>query len=89
MTGYAHEIAAAAERFKLDPVLVEAVVLTESAGRTHAYRYEPQFYAAFCALVAPLGVGRDEGMLAEAAAQLGRHAGRMAQLEADHARGQR
>jgi soluble lytic murein transglycosylase-like protein len=47
MTGYAHEIAAAAERFKLDPVLVEAVVLTESAGRTHAYRYEPQFYAKY------------------------------------------
>ena len=40
-------------------------------------------------LVAALGVGRHEGVLAEAASQLGRHAGRMAEFEVDHPGGER
>ena len=49
MTDYRQEIEAAAARFGLDPDLVEAIVLTESAGKTHAYRYEPQFWAKYLA----------------------------------------
>ena len=48
-TAYRQDIEAAAARFTLDPNLVEAVVLTESAGKTSAYRYEPQFYAKYMA----------------------------------------
>jgi soluble lytic murein transglycosylase-like protein len=40
-TDYAPEIAAAARQYSLDPLLVEAVVIQESSGRTNAYRYEP------------------------------------------------
>lgn len=33
-----------AQRHDLDPVLVEAVVFTESNGKTNAFRYEPAFW---------------------------------------------
>jgi soluble lytic murein transglycosylase-like protein len=41
---YRAEIEAAAREHGLDADLVEAVVLTESAGLTHAYRFEPDFF---------------------------------------------
>lgn len=41
---YRAEIEAAAREHGLDADLVEAVVLTESAGLAHAYRYEPEFW---------------------------------------------
>ena len=44
MTRYRKEIAVAAQEFGLDPRLVEAIVLTESAGNTDAFRFEPNFY---------------------------------------------
>lgn len=43
------EVAAAALEHTLDPALVTAVVLTESSGRTHAYRYEPGYWLRYCA----------------------------------------
>lgn len=44
MTAYRAEIEALAAQFHLDPDLVEAIVLTESSGKTHAYRFEPGFW---------------------------------------------
>lgn len=44
MTQYRAEIEAIAAQFHLDADLVEAVVLTESSGKTHAYRFEPGFW---------------------------------------------
>lgn len=46
-TWYDAEIAAAASRYGLPPDLVTAVVITESSGLTHAYRYEPAFWARY------------------------------------------
>jgi len=43
-TFYRKEIAAAAAIFHLDPLLVEAVVLTESSGNTDGFRFEPNFW---------------------------------------------
>jgi len=44
MTRYWLEIQKAAADFKLDPLLVEAVVMQESAGNTDAFRFERDFY---------------------------------------------
>lgn len=44
LTAYRAEIEAIAAQFHLEPDLVEAVVLTESSGKTHAYRFEPGFW---------------------------------------------
>lgn len=44
MTRYRKEIAAAAAKYGLDPLLVEAIVLTESSGNTDAFRFEPNYY---------------------------------------------
>lgn len=44
MTAYRAEIETQASRYGLDPALVTAVVITESSGLTHAYRYEPGFW---------------------------------------------
>lgn len=41
---YRREISEAAAAHGLDPRVVEAVVAVESSGRTHAYRFEPQFF---------------------------------------------
>ncbi len=41
---YRADIELMAERHDLDPQLVEAVVFTESGGKTHAFRYEPGFW---------------------------------------------
>lgn len=41
---YRAEVELMAERHGLDPDLVHAICLVESAGRTHAYRAEPQFW---------------------------------------------
>lgn len=43
-TAYRAEIEAIAAQFHLDPDLVEAIVLAESNGQTHAYRFEPGFW---------------------------------------------
>jgi soluble lytic murein transglycosylase-like protein len=43
-TRYKAEIDAAATRYGLDPLLVEAVVVQESAGNTDAFRFEPMFW---------------------------------------------
>ena len=43
-TRYWAEIVAAAAKHGLDPVLVEAVVLTESSGNADAFRFEPAFW---------------------------------------------
>lgn len=50
-THYRTEIEAAAAAHALDPDLVEAIVLTESSGRTWAYRYEPRFWVRYMANV--------------------------------------
>lgn len=44
MTSYRAEIENMCALFHLDPDLIEAIVVTESAGKTHAYRYEPGFW---------------------------------------------
>ena len=44
MTEYRAQIEAIAAQFHLDPDLVEAIVLTESSGKAHAYRFEPGFW---------------------------------------------
>lgn len=44
MTEYRNLIESTALQFKLDPDLVEAVVLTESSGHTDAFRFEPAFF---------------------------------------------
>lgn len=44
LTRYREDIEQAARAHGLDPDIVEAVVLTESGGKTHAYRYEPGFW---------------------------------------------
>lgn len=44
MTRYWPEIIAAATVEKLDPILVEAVVVQESAGNTDAFRFERDFW---------------------------------------------
>lgn len=49
MTTIAQEIIARAEAARLDPVLVRAVVMTESSGRPCAYRYEPRFWDRYLA----------------------------------------
>ena len=38
-----------ADRYLLDPVLVEALIEQESRGRAHAYRYEPAYWMRYCA----------------------------------------
>lgn len=43
-TRYWKEIQDIAAKYALDPLLVEAIVLTESAGNTDAFRFEPDFY---------------------------------------------
>lgn len=47
MNEYEPEIAAAARNHGLDPQLVTAVVLQESAGKTDAFRYEPGVWTWF------------------------------------------
>lgn len=49
MTTYRAEIDAAAAAHSLDPLLVQAVVEQESAGRFHAYRFEPGFFSKYLA----------------------------------------
>jgi soluble lytic murein transglycosylase-like protein len=49
VTAYRAEIETAAKAQALDPDLVEALVLVESAGRTTAYRYEPNFFIKYMA----------------------------------------
>jgi soluble lytic murein transglycosylase-like protein len=44
VTAYRAEIAAAAATHRLDPNLVEAVILIESSGQADAFRFEPGFY---------------------------------------------
>ena len=46
---YWAETQALAERHGLDAELVVALVLQESAGKTHAYRFEPKFFARYLA----------------------------------------
>lgn len=48
-TSYSKIIQEAAALQSLDPRLVEAVVIQESGGKTHAYRYEPKFWARYLA----------------------------------------
>lgn len=43
-TRYYDLIKKVAAEFKLDPVLVEAIVVQESAGNADAFRFEPMFY---------------------------------------------
>ena len=43
-TRYFPEIVKAATDYKLDPVLVEAVVVQESSGNSDAFRFEPMFW---------------------------------------------
>lgn len=43
-TRYWDQIQTAARESALDPILVEAVVVQESAGNTDAFRFEPNFY---------------------------------------------
>jgi len=43
-TRYGAEITTAAEKWGLDPLLVEAVVVQESSGNTDAFRFEPDFW---------------------------------------------
>lgn len=43
-TRYKTEIEAAASKWGLDPLLVEAIVVQESAGNTDAFRFEPDFW---------------------------------------------
>ena len=44
MTRYRKEIEAAAKTYGLDPLLVEAIVLTESSGNADAFRFEPNYW---------------------------------------------
>lgn len=46
---YREAIALAANKYELDPQLVEALVLQESAGKADAFRQEPAFWARYCA----------------------------------------
>lgn len=46
---YRAEVHAIASQHQLDPDLVTAVCLTESGGRTSAYRYEPGFWLRYMA----------------------------------------
>lgn len=48
-TAYTREIQATAATYGLDPRIVTAQVLVESAGLTHAYRYEAGFWAKYLA----------------------------------------
>ena len=41
------EIVFYSKKHDLDPLVVEAVILTESSGFTHAYRYEPGFWSRY------------------------------------------
>ena len=43
-TRYWAEIVAAATKYQLDPILVEAIVVQESAGNTDGFRFEKVFY---------------------------------------------
>ena len=43
-TRYWSEIQAAAKKHDLDPMLVEAIVVQESAGNADAFRFEPNFW---------------------------------------------
>lgn len=49
MSTYRAEINIAAAKHRLDPDLVEAVVITESSGKTSAYRFEPAFWLHYMA----------------------------------------
>ena len=42
-TRYFPEIVKAATDYKLDPILVEAVVVQESSGNADSFRFEPMF----------------------------------------------
>lgn len=44
MTEYRTEIERAAKDWRVDPDLLEAVVMIESSGNPHAVRYEPAFF---------------------------------------------
>jgi soluble lytic murein transglycosylase-like protein len=49
LTAYRAEIETAAHAHALDPHLVEAVVLVESSGYTHAFRHEAAFFRRYLA----------------------------------------
>jgi soluble lytic murein transglycosylase-like protein len=49
MTLYRPEIEAAARDFGLDPDLLEALVMAESAGEADAFRFEPDFWRRYLA----------------------------------------
>lgn len=44
ITRYYPDILVAAQKHNLDPILVEAIVVRESAGNADAFRFEPDFY---------------------------------------------
>lgn len=46
-TAYTNLIRERASFWRLDPDLLEAQVIVESSGLTHAYRYEPNFWARY------------------------------------------
>lgn len=46
---YDSEVKISAKAFDLEPELVTAIVMVESAGRTNAYRYEPNFWLRYMA----------------------------------------
>ncbi len=46
---YLKEIRVAAGKEQVDPALVAAILEVESSGRTDAFRYEPAFWARYCA----------------------------------------
>jgi len=46
---YDPEVLTMAQRYGLSPSLVKAMVMVESGGKTHAYRYEPGFWLRYMA----------------------------------------
>lgn len=44
---YRPEVEAIASQYGFDPDVIEAVCLVESSGKTHAYRFEPGFWARY------------------------------------------
>lgn len=48
-TSYSTLISTTAVSHGLDPLSVEAMVIQESGGNTHAYRFEPQFWSRYLA----------------------------------------
>lgn len=46
---YDAECETVAQKHGLDPALVKAIVMVESSGKTHAYRFEPAFWLRYMA----------------------------------------